>query len=236
MASPLSGTVVVEVDIGAGVMLVDRIGREITLVELVGVGSGDKLGARDGRLVGDEADITIGLVGEAVEKVEKLVIILEEENVDGDGELGLNCVEEDIGEGKGLKLGGKVGTDGIETGCKNEVDSIEIGSKNELDRVSELEVWAELDDISELDKSTELDAATVLDEAAEPDRRTELGNATGLENGVVLGWRIELDVGNELVNNAEPDTSVELGGRAEVEVGTVLEYSAELDTAIKLEE
>lgn len=228
MASPLSGAVVVEVDIGADVMLLDRIGREITLVELVGVEGGDKLGERDGILVGDEAGIMIELVGEAVERVEELVIVLEED-VDDDRELVLNCIEEDIGGGKGLELGGKVGTDGIEVGCKNELDSVgknELDSvgKNELDRVSKLEVWAELD------------TATVLDGAAGPDRRTELENAPELENGVVLDSRTGLDVGNGLMDNAEPDTRIELRGKAELKVGTALEYNAELDAAIKLEE
>jgi hypothetical protein len=233
VASSLSGAAVVEVDIGAGVVLLDRIGREITLVELVGVGGGDKLGGRDGRVVGGEAGTTTELVGEAAEKVKELVTVLEDEDVDGDGKL--NCIE-DIGEGKELELGGKVGTDGIDIGCKNELDSIEIGGKNELDWVSELEVWAELDDIPELGNSIELDTATVLGEAAEPDRRTELGSAPGLENGVVLDWSTELDVGNGLVDNAELDTGTELRGKAELEVGTVLEYNVELDAAIKLEE
>jgi hypothetical protein len=221
VASPLSGAVVVEVDIGADVMLLDRIGREITLVELVGVEGGDKLGERDGILVGDEAGIMIELVGEATERVEELML---EEDVDGGGELVLNCIEEDIGEGKGLELGGKVETDDIEVSCKNELDSVEISGKNELDRVSELEVWAELD------------TATVLDGAAGPDRRTELENAPELENGVVLDSRTELDVGNGLMDNAEPDTRIELRGKAELKVGTALEYNAELDAAIKLEE
>jgi hypothetical protein len=215
VASPLSGAAVVEVDIGAGVMLLDRISGEITPVELAGVGGGDKLGERDDRLVGDEAGIMIELVGEAVERVEELVIVLEE-GVDDDGELVLNCIEEDIGEGKGLELGGKVGTDGIEIGCKNELDSVEISCKNELDRVSELEVWAELD------------TATVLDGAAGPDRRTELENVPGPENGV--------DVGIGLMDNAEPDTRTELVGKAELRVGIALEYNTGLDAAIKLEE
>jgi hypothetical protein len=219
VASPLSGTAIVEVRIGAGVVLLGRIGKEITSVELVGVGGDDELGGRDGRPGGDEAGIAIELISEAVEKVEELAIVLEE------GGLGLNCIEEDIGEGEVLELVGKVGTDGIE-----------VGGKNEPDWVSELEVWAELDDIPELDNSIELDTATVLDEAAEPDRRTELGNASGLENGVVLDWTTELDVGNGLVDNAEPDTSTELGGKVELKAGTVLEYNAELDAAIKLEE
>jgi hypothetical protein len=220
VASPSSGAVVVEVDIGADVMLLDRIGREITPVELVGVEGRDKLGERDGRPVGDEASIMIELVSEAVERVEEPVIVLEDD-VDGDGELVLNCIEEDIEEGKGLELGGKVGTDGIEVGCKNDLDSV---GKNELDRVSELEVWAELD------------TATVLDGAAGPDRRTELENAPELENGVVLDSRTELDVGNGLMDNAEPDTKTELAGKAELKVGTALEYNVELDAAIKLEE
>jgi hypothetical protein len=227
VASPLSGVAVVEVDIRASVMLLDRIGRETTPVELVGVGDGDKLGERDSRLVGDEAGIMIELVGEAVERVEELVIVLEED-VDDDGKLVLSCIE-DIGEGKGLELGGKVGTDGIEVGCKSELDSVgknELDSvgKNELDRVSELEVWAELD------------TATVLDGAAGPDRGTKLGNAPKLENGVVLDSRTELDVDNGLMDNAEPDTRTELAGKAELKVGTALEYNAELDAAIKLEE
>lgn len=224
MASSLLGAATVEVDIGAGVVLLGRIGKEITSMELVGVGGGGELGGRDGRPGGDEADITIELVSEAVEKVEEIAIVLEEKNVDGDGELRPDCIEEDIGEGEVLELGGKVGTDGIE-----------IGGKNELDWLSELEVWAELDDIPELNNGIELDTATVLDEAAEPDRSTELENAPGLENGVVLDWDTELDVGNGLVDNAEPDTSTELGAKAELEAGTVFEYNDELDAAIKLE-
>ena len=224
MASSLSGAVIDEVDIGAGVVLLGRIGKEITSMELVGVGGGDELGGRDSKPGGDEAGITIELVSEAVEKVEELAIVLEGKDVDGDGELRLNCVEEDIGEGEMLELSSKVGTDGIE-----------IGGKNELDRVSELEVWAELDDVPELDNSIELDTATVLDETAELDRSTELENAPGLENGVVLDWGTELDVGNGLVDNAEPDTSTELGGKAELEASTVFECNVELDAAIKLE-
>jgi hypothetical protein len=168
VASPLSGAAVVEVDVGAGVVLLGKIDKEITLTELVGVGGGDELG-------GDEAGITIELVSEAVEKVEELAIVLEEKDVDGDGELGLNCVEDDIGEGEVLKLGGKVRTDGIE-----------IGGKIELDWVSELEAWAELDNVPELDNGIELDTVTMLDETAEPDRRTELGNAPEPEGDAVL--------------------------------------------------
>jgi hypothetical protein len=175
VASPLSGAAVVEVDVGAGVVLLGKIDKEITLTELVGVGGGDELGGKDGRLGGDEAGITIELVSEAVEKVEELAIVLEEKDVDGDGELGLNCVEDDIGEGEVLKLGGKVRTDGIE-----------IGGKIELDWVSELEAWAELDNVPELDNGIELDTVTMLDETAEPDRRTELGNAPEPEGDAVL--------------------------------------------------
>ena len=203
-------------------------------MELVGVGGGDELGGRDDRLGGDETGVTMELFGGVVEKVEELAIVLEEEYVDGDGELGLIWIE-DIGEGKVLELGGKVGTDDIEVGGKNELDGIEIGGKNELDWVVELEVWAGFDDIPELDNSIELDIATALDENAELDRRTELENATRLENDVFDG-STELDVGNGLVGNAEPDTSIELGGKAELEASTVLEYSAELGAAIKLEE
>jgi hypothetical protein len=225
-------------------MLLDRIGREITPVELVGVEGGDKLGEGDGILVGDEAGIMIELVGEAVERVEELVIVLEED-VDDDGELVLNCIEEDIGEGKGLELGGKVGTDGIEVGCKNELDSVgknEVDSvgKNEVDSVGKNEVDSvgknELDRVSKLEVWAELDTTTVLDGAAGLDRRTELENAPELENGVVLDSRTELDVGNGLMDNAEPDTRTELAGKAELKVGTALEYNAELDAAIKLEE
>jgi hypothetical protein len=175
VASPLSGAAVVEVDIGAGVVLLGRIGREIISMELVGVGGGDELGGKDGRPRGDEAGIAIELVSEVVEKVEELAIVLEEKDVDGDGELGLNCVEDGIGEGEVLKLGGKVGTDGIE-----------IGGKIELDWVSELEAWTELDSVPELDNGIELDTVTVLDETAEPDRRTELGNAPEPEGDAVL--------------------------------------------------
>jgi hypothetical protein len=235
VASPLSGAAVVEVDVGVGVALLGRIGKEVTSMELVGVGGGDELGGRDGRLGGDETGITMELFGEVVEKVEEFAIVLEEEYVDGDGELGLNWIE-DTGEGKVLELCGKAGTDDIEIGGKSELDGIEIGGKNELDWVVELEVWAEFDDIPELDNSIELDIATALDENAELDRRTELENATRLENDVVFDWRTELDVGNGLVDNAEPDTSIELGEKAELEAGTVLEYSAELGAAIKLEE
>jgi hypothetical protein len=175
VASSFAGATVVEIDTGAGVLLLEMIDKEIAPIEL-GVEGGDELGGRDGKLVEDEAGITIELAGEAVGNMEELAIILEEESGDGDGELGLNCREEGIREGKGLELGGKVGADSI---GKNElVDSIEIGGP-ELDRISELEVWAELD------SSIELDTATMLDETAKPDG-TELGNATGLENGVVL--------------------------------------------------
>jgi hypothetical protein len=236
VASPLSGAAVVEVDIGAGVVLLGRIGKEIVSMELVGVGGDDELGGKDGRPGGDEAGIAIELVSEVVEKVEELAIVLEGKGIDGDGELRLNCVEEGIGEGEVLKLSDKVRADGIE-----------IGGKNELDWVSELEVWAELDDIPELDNSIELDTATMLDETAEPDKRTELENAPRLENGAALDcgavldcgaaldWGTELDVGNGLVDNAELDTGTELVGKAELEAGTVLEYNAELVATIKLE-
>jgi hypothetical protein len=218
VAFPLSGAAIVEVDIGAGAVLLGRVGKEITSMELVGVGGGDELRGRDGRPGGDEAGITIELVSEVVEKVEELAIVLGETDVDGDGELRLNCTEEDIGEGEVFELSGNVGADGIEP-----------------DRVSELEVWAELDDIPELDNSIEVDTATVLDKAAELDRRTELENAPGLENCVVLDWGTELVVGNGFVDNTELDTSTELGGKAELEAGTVFECSTELDAAIKLE-
>lgn len=257
MASPLSGAAIVEVDTGAGVVLLGRIDKEVTSMELVGVGGGDEVGGRDSRLGGDEADITIELVREAVEKVEELAFVLEEKGVDGDergrdgrpegDEVGITIelVSEVVEKAEELAMvleAKDVDGDGeLGLNCSGEDigegEMLELSGKVGTDGIeiggkNELDRVSELGVWAELDDIPELDDSIELDTATVLDETAEPDRSTELENapGLENG-----DVGNGLVDNAEPDTSTELGGKAEPEAGTVFEYNAELDAAVKLE-